>query len=183
MPRLCTITSSFLGVFSLLTGSELHAQARDAAPADVARVADIVRATYDVISGPAGAPRQWERASTLYMPGATLVGLREQDGRLQTTIMTPDDYRRRVDSTFVAGGFFETEIGSRIEGFGRVARVRSVCVARRTPDGPILARFVNYVHLYSDGARWWIVSQVWEREGPNTPIAPEWIGRWEEMPQ
>jgi hypothetical protein len=180
MTHLRAVSTVFFAGFSVLVVAQLHAQAPTA---DVATVADIVRATYEVISGPAGTPRQWQRASALYMPGATLVGLREQDGRLQTTIMTPDDYRRRVDSAMVAGGFFETEVGSRIERYGHVARVRSVCVARRTPEGPIVARFVNYVNLYSDGGRWWIASQVWEREGPSTPIAPDWIGRWEDVGQ
>jgi len=42
-------------------------------PTDVATIEAIVRASYEVISGPAGTPRQWRRDSTLYGPGATFV--------------------------------------------------------------------------------------------------------------
>ena len=43
------------------------------APADVASVDAIVAALYDVISGPAGAPRDWDRMRSLFAP-------RRQDG-------------------------------------------------------------------------------------------------------
>ena len=49
---------------------------------------------------------------------------------------------------------------------------------RRTPDGPVRARDVNYFQLYWDGARWWIAGMVWDEERPNNRIPPEWIGRW-----
>src|SRR3989454_5399174 len=40
-----------------------------ARPEDVATVDGIVRAYYDVITGPAGPPRQWSRGPPLYIPG------------------------------------------------------------------------------------------------------------------
>ena len=60
---------SILGVF--LTSTVVYAQAPAAASADVGTIADIMRVSYEVISGPAGTPRQWDRDRTLYMPGAT----------------------------------------------------------------------------------------------------------------
>jgi len=55
----------------------LCAQTPIAVPADVGTIADIVRVSYEVFSGPAGMPRQWRRDSTLYMPGATFVSVEE----------------------------------------------------------------------------------------------------------
>jgi hypothetical protein len=148
-----------------------------AAPrSDVGSIEDIVRASYEVISGPAGAPRQWERDRALYMPGATFVVTGVRDGKVETTILTPEEYRRRSDARFVAEGLFETEIGSRVEHFGNVAQVRSVSESRRTPDGPIEARYVNYLQLFWDGTRWWIAGAVWDRERPDNPIPAEWLG-------
>jgi hypothetical protein len=163
------------------SSSESYAQT-PAAPADVGTIADIVRASYEVISGPAGAPRQWQRDGTLYMPGATFVSVNERDGRVQTTIMTPEDYRRGFDANYVARGIglFETEVGRRIERYGHVAQVRSVAVVRRTPHGPIEARYVNYFQLYWDGRRWWIAGMVWDKERPTASIPDAWVGRWEE---
>jgi hypothetical protein len=167
---------SILGIL-LATSTVVHAQARAASPADVGTIGDIMRVSYEVISGPAGAPRQWDRDRTLYMPGATFVSTSKRNGKVQTTIMTTEEYRRKSDARFVAEGLFETEIGSRVERFGNVAQVRSVSVARRTPTGPIEGRYVNYVHLFWDGKRWWIAGAVWDQERPDNPIPAAWLGR------
>jgi len=37
-------------------------------PADVSTLDGLIAAYYDVISGPAGQPRQWSRDRTLYIP-------------------------------------------------------------------------------------------------------------------
>ena len=37
-------------------------------PADVATVDAVVKAYYDVITGPAGQPREWSRDRSLYIP-------------------------------------------------------------------------------------------------------------------
>jgi hypothetical protein len=147
-------------------------------PADVRTVADLVRASYEVINGPAGVPRQWDRDRTFYMPGATYVSVWEEDGKVKTKIMTPEDYRR--DFT-IGAGVFETEVGRRIERYGHVAQVRSVAVVRSTPDRPVRARYINYFHLYWDGSRWWIAGMVWEKESPSAPIPEAWIGKFEEV--
>src|SRR5215470_4483753 len=156
--------AGFLPGALLMMATVARAQAPAAAPGDVGTIADIMRVSYEVISGPAGAPRQWDRDRTLYMPGATFVVTNKRDGKVETTIMTPEEYRRKSDARFVAQGLFETEIGSRVERFGNVAQVRSISVSRRTPDGPIEARYVNYAQLFWDGTRWWIAGVVWDQE-------------------
>ena len=42
-------------------------------PADVASVDSIIGAVYDVISGPAGKKRDWDRMRSLFLPGARLI--------------------------------------------------------------------------------------------------------------
>jgi hypothetical protein len=160
---------------------QVDGQVPTADPADVGTIADIVRVSYEVISGPAGTPRQWRRDSTLYMPGATFVSVSEVDGRVQSVIMTPEEYRQRSGPRQVANGMIEAEIGRRIERWGHVAQVRSVADVRRTPGGPVEARYVNYFQLYWDGTRWWIAGMVWDEERPSAPIPESWIGRFEEV--
>lgn len=164
----------FVAALSLAAGAAA-AQVPAADPADVATIESIVRASYEVISGPAGTPRQWRRDSTLYAPGAYFVATTERNGKTQSAIMDTEDYRRRVDSGFVANGFIEREIASRVERFGNVAQVRSVYEARRTADGPVIARGVNFFMLYWDGTRWWITAMVWDDERPGNPIPRSWI--------
>jgi hypothetical protein len=110
------------------------------------------------------------------MPGATFVSTSKRDGKVQTTIMTTEEYRQKSDARFVAEGLFETEIGSRVERFGNVAQVRSVSVARRTPTGPVEGRYVNFAQLFWDGTRWWIAAMVWDEERPDNPIPRAWLG-------
>jgi hypothetical protein len=145
-------------------------------PADVSSIEGIVHAYYDVINGPPGAPRQWRRDSTLYMPGATFVALGERDGKVRARILTPEEYRRSTNDSFVGEGLFECEIGSRIERFGNVAQVRSVYQIRHALDGPVIGSGVNYFQLFWDGTRWWIAGMVWDDARANNPIPEGWAG-------
>src|SRR5205823_6522022 len=42
-------------------------------PADVNSIDSIIAAVYDVISGPAGKKRDWDRMRSLFVPGARLI--------------------------------------------------------------------------------------------------------------
>jgi hypothetical protein len=162
---------------ALALAAPLRAQQPAADPADVGTIEDIVRVSYEVISGPPGTPRQWRRDSTLYAPGAMFHALREDSaGKVSVYSMTPEEYRRRTDKGFVKNGLIEYEIGTHAERFGNVAQVRSVYAMRRTTDGPVTARGVNYFQLYWDGTRWWITGMVWDDERKDNPIPKAWIG-------
>lgn len=157
----------------------LMAQSPAPDSADVNSIEGIVRAYYEVISGPAGTPRQWRRDSTLYMPAATFVAMDVKDGTPIASVMTPEEFRQRTNASFVKNGFFETEIGSRIERFGNVAQVRSAYETRQVYGGPITGRGVNYLMVYWDGRRWWIAGAVWDDEREGTVLPEAWVGRFE----
>ena len=161
-------------LFCMLARGDATAQIPDADPADVATIDGIVHAFYDVISGPPGMPRQWRRDSTLYMPGAMFVSMDEAEGKPSATLMSPEDFRLRTDAGLVKNGFFEIEIGRRVERFGNVAQVRSAYEMRRAAEGPPFGRGVNYLLLYREGSRWWISAAVWDDERPDNPIPDEW---------
>jgi hypothetical protein len=165
----------FLLLLLFASASELPAQTPAADPRDVGTVEGMVRAYYEVINGPPGASRQWRRDSTLYMPAATFVAMDERNGLPHPTVMTPEEYRRAVDQEFVAHGFFEQEVGASIERFGHLAQVRSVYQTRRTADGPVTGRGVNYLMLYWDGIRWWIAGAMWDDERDGNPIPAGWV--------
>jgi hypothetical protein len=176
------------GRFLLLAGLLLSvaapaaAQAPAANPAELENNPAIVRAFYEVISGPPGAPRDWRRDSTLYMEGAMFVAMDVKDGKPVYATLGTEEYRRKTNASFVKNGFFEKEIGSRIERFGNVAQVRSVYETRRTENGPLTGRGVNYLMLFRDGSRWWITGAVWDDERPDNPIPPTWVGTFETFP-
>ncbi len=65
-------------------------------PADVASMDAIIAALYDVISGPAGKKRDWDRMRSLFIPGAHLIpsGPR-QTGGYGARVGTVEDYITR----------------------------------------------------------------------------------------
>src|SRR5271168_1097062 len=68
-----------------------------ARPADVASPDAIMAATYDVISGPAGQQRDWDRFRSLFVPGACLIPVvpRKTGGGFDTRVITPDEYAQK----------------------------------------------------------------------------------------
>ena len=143
-------------------------------PADVATLDGIVAAFYDVISGPAGEPRQWARDRTLYMPGARFVAMDvDEAGNPRARILDHQEFVDLVDAGMVAEGFFEREIHRATRRFGNIAHVFSTYEAKNRPDGTVLSRGINSLNLFYDGKRWWIASAVWDEERPENPIPAE----------
>lgn len=169
-------------ILALTLGVASPGMARQAAPvasvapiaagADVASADAIIAALYDVISGEAGAARDWDRFQSLFVPGATLGGVgRGPDGRPRLRPVSPADYIARNSSHFAAQPFYEREIGRRVDGFGPVVNVLSAFQIANAPGAAeALQRGVNAIQLMNDGQRWWVVSVIWTGETAETPI-------------
>ncbi len=149
-----------------------------ARPEDVATLDAIIAAFYDVISGPAGQPRQWARDRSLHIPGVRFVSTGyDADDRRTVAVMDHQQFVDATDADFMARGFYETEIHRATHRVGDIAHVFSTYEMRRTPDGPVFGRGVNSIELFWDGARWWIAAAIWTNEGPGHPIPPEHLPR------
>jgi len=146
-------------------------------PADVESVDAIVAAVYDVISGPAGQARDWDRFRSLFIPGARLIPVAPRpDGGDGANVTTPEEYAERANSFFLENGFFEDEIGRTQEEFGPVVHLFSAYQSKRTPDDPEpFARGINSFQLMDDGTRWWIVTIYWTSEREDLPIPQRYI--------
>ena len=149
-----------------------------AAPADVESIDAIVRAVYDVISGPAGEPRDWDRWRSLFLPEARLISVGvSQDGESAYRVITPEEYVQRAGPSLERNGFFEEEIGRTQEAFGPVAHLFSAYQSKRALSDPEpFARGINSFQLLHDGDRWWVVTVYWTQERPDLPIPPRYIG-------
>ncbi len=143
-------------------------------PRDVETLDGILAAFYDVISGEAGEPRQWDRDRTLYLPGARQIATGVTGSKPYALVMDHAEYVERSNDAMVRDGFFETEIHRSVERFGNLAHVFSTYESRRTKDGPVFARGVNSIDLYFDGTRWWIASVAWDSERAGNPIPEKW---------
>jgi hypothetical protein len=146
-------------------------------PADVASIDAIMRALYDVISGPAGQRRNWDRMRSLFVPGARLIPTaRRPDGTRVMQVWTVDQYISTVGPRLEEGGFFERELARRTERYGGVVHVFSTYDSKRAASDPQpFARGINSIQLWNDGRRWWVVSIFWEGERPDNPIPARYM--------
>lgn len=163
-----------------LVAAPLKAQESSPAPRpeDVATIDGIVAALYGSISGPQGAERDWARMRSLFAPDARLIPTgRRTDGTWVRAPWTVDEYIERAGPGLKRDGFYEREIGLRLDRFGNVVQLFSTYDSRRNPDDPHpFMRGINSIQLWYDGARWWIVTVMWQAESPEYPIPPEYLG-------
>jgi hypothetical protein len=144
---------------------------------DVSSIDAIINAAYDVISGPAGGARDWERERALFFPGARLIptaskagdspgsGAASNESMLRPQLLDVEGYIARVEPFFREKGFYETEIARRTEQFGQIAHVWSTYESRHNENDPEpFMRGINSFQLFHDGARWWIVNIFWQHE-------------------
>lgn len=142
---------------------------------DVSSVDGIIAAFYDVISGPAGQPRQWGRDRTLYIPNIRFVSMSLRNGKPHANVMDHQAFVDATDAGLVRNGFYETEVHRESRSFGNILQIFSTYEMRSTPDGPLIGRGINAIQLFYDGTRWWIASAVWDDETPGRPIPPEYL--------
>jgi len=145
--------------------------------ADVASIDTIIAAVYDVISGPAGKKRDWDRMRSLFVPGARLIptGPR-QAGGYGSGVLTIDEYIERGSGFFDKEGFYEREVARRTEQFGQIAHAFSTYESRHAPDdAKPFQRGINSVQLMNDGKRWWIVTIFWQGEDAKSPLPEKYL--------
>lgn len=148
-----------------------------ASAADVASMESIVAALYDVISGPAGKKRDWDRMRSLFVPYGRLIPVgKRANGEMGNRAMTVDDYIGGSSKFLEENGFFEQEMAKRTERFGNIAHVFSTYESRQKADDPKpFARGINSIQLMNDGKRWWIVTVFWQGEAADNPLPDKYL--------
>jgi len=146
--------------------------------ADVRSMESTLEALYDVISGPAGAERDWDRFHHLFIPeGARLIplGPARDDGELALRVYDPAGYAERSAPFFEQSGFYESEIHREVQEFGRLVHVFSTYEGRREEGGEVFLRGINSIQLLHERDRWWIVSIYWEPEAQGNPLPARYL--------
>ncbi|MFO7692976.1 MAG: hypothetical protein R6V57_07830 [Vicinamibacterales bacterium] len=144
--------------------------------ADSASPEAIIAALYDVISGPAGEARDWDRFRGLFAIGARLLPAAPKADGSAPVALSPDDYVTRSNDRLVKDGFFEEEVSGRTEAFGTVRHVFSTYESRRAKaDEKPFARGINSIQLMQHGGRWWIVTVMWDQERADNPIPAKYL--------
>ena len=145
-----------------------------ARPADTDTIEGVVKAVYEVISGPAG-PRNWQRFRELFADGGRLIAMRTTPDGVAASVMTPDDYAQRATPNFEKNGFFEGAVAQRVETYGSIAHVFSTYESRRAPGEKPFARGINSFQLIHQRNGWKVITILWDSEREGNPIPEKYL--------
>ena len=139
---------------------------------DVISIDSIIDALYDVISGEKGEERDWDRERYLFHPEARLIVVRKEDnGYLDTKVMTPDEFIQYAQPFLDGENFYEYEIARKVEEFGHVVHVWSTFGSKNLiDDNKPHTRGINSIQLLNDGKRWWVMNVYWNKETHEFPL-------------
>ena len=143
---------------------------------DVTTLDGIMKAYYDVVSGPAGSLPDEARDQTLHHPNAQVTLLdRKRDGSASVTVTTLAGYYQRSGPGPRRRAFYEREIGRVTQRIGALVHVWSTYESSEVPGGKPFSRGINSIQLYWDGQRFWILGWVFDDERNGGRVPPEFL--------
>ena len=142
---------------------------------DVDSIEHIIAATYDVISGPAGGKRDWDRFRSLFLPEGrlTAAGKREKSKAAFIESMSVEDYVKGAGDYFAKEPFYENALVTKTQRYGAIAQAFSSYESHRAPGDKAFERGIKSFELAWDGQRWWVVSIDWDSERSDNPLPAE----------
>jgi len=153
-------------------------------PADVDTIDHLMASLYDVISGPAGQQRDWDRFRSLFLPDARMGVIRPATPATadkpafkgDAILFTPDSYVERDDPYFKANPFYEHGIANRIETFGNLTSVWSTYESRKAPsDTKPFERGINTLQIVHARGRYWIANIMWDDESHGDTLPDKYL--------
>jgi len=139
---------------------------------DLAGIDAAIRSVYEVISGPPGQKRDFDKMRSLFTPGATMkaIGPKGLHGG------SVEDYIARDRDILEREGFTERELGRRLEVWGGLATAWS-SYDGRTANGSFHERGINSFELVKIDGKWLIASILWQEETPDNPLPRDLLGK------
>lgn len=159
---------------SLVGLESAPAEVRGGAGDDVSTLDGIIKAYYEVVSGPAGEVPDYKRDASLHHPDALISVASFSEGKPRLSIMSLKGFYERFGGPRQSG-FYEWEIHRKTERFGNIANVWSTYVTSDKPNGKPRTRGINNIQLFYDGQRWWITSWIYDNEREGNPIPEEYL--------
>jgi hypothetical protein len=148
-----------------LAAAALAASAPVSTKADLAAIDQAIRGVYEVISGPPGQKRDFDRMRSMFAPNATLKAIGPKGLRGGSL----DDYISRNAAILEKEGFTERELGRRVELWGGLATTWSAYDGR-TASGSFHERGINSFQLVKTDGKWLVASILWQEETPAVPL-------------
>ena len=138
--------------------------------ADLAGIDAAIRGVYDVISGPRGQKRDFDKMRSMFATGATLKAIGPKGLRGGTL----EDYISRNKGVLEKEGFTERELGRRLEVWGGLATAWSAYDGR-TASGSFHERGINSFQLVKIEEKWLVASILWKEVTPENPLPADLI--------
>ncbi|MEM8895869.1 MAG: hypothetical protein AAGC88_14905 [Bacteroidota bacterium] len=128
---------------------------------DVASISGLIKASYEVVSGVKGSPRQWERDRSLHHPSAVYAYTRSNG---EQVVLSLDEFHQDTDAMVMETDFYESEVSREVRIFRNIAHVWSTYQTQLSENGPIERRGINSIQLIHQEDRWWIISWIFDKE-------------------
>ena len=159
-----------LSAFMLSTLSTAQAQ-------DHASVDSIITALYDVISGPANHPRDWDRFHALLAPNCQFIPIgQDSTGAPRHTAYLADGFVELTRDYFDKNSFFEIETARKTERYGNLVHAFSTYDSYHNKDDEKpFQRGINSIQLIFEHGRWWIATVAWQPEWPDLPLPKAYL--------
>ena len=140
-------------------------------------VARAIKAFYDVISGPKGQKRDWNRFRQICVKDCIFTGITHTaPDRARSRRMTVDDYITGAGPYLEETGFFERELHRKLHIYGNVAHAFSSYASfHAAKDESPFARGINSIQLIKTPAGWKVFSILWQQEAGFLPIPPTYL--------
>ena len=144
---------------------------------DVASIENIGSAYYEIVSGPIGQARDFDRLRNLFHPEAKLIysywSEEEQVNKLMH--MDIEGYIEKLDY-LDQRGFYEKELYVSTESYGSITQSVSTYkfwMEDKTAEG----RGLTSYQYFWDGNRYWILSMFWMMESEKYPLPKSYLGK------
>jgi hypothetical protein len=149
----------------MISATLIAAAVASANAPDLTAIDKAVTGVYEVISGPPGQKRDFDRMRAMFAPGATMKSIGPKGLRGGTV----EDYIARNSAILEKEGFTERELGRRVELWGGLATVWSAYDGR-TANGSFHERGINSFQLVKVDGKWLVASILWQEETPENPL-------------
>ena len=160
----------------MILGYALNAKAQY--QADVGTADNIIKALYDVISGPTTKNRDWDRFRFLFGKDARMMtAVPHKDSGTIIRTITPEQYIERNGKRLQEIGFVEKELYRITETHGAIMHMFSTYQSDLTVNGnPQQMRGINSIQLFNNGKRYYIVSVFWDGDAKKQ-IDKKYLGK------